>query len=127
MHRTDKYSQRSSKLNHLASLAKWLSVRLRTKWLWVRITLLSLKIQIWCLLRTRSFAIYILSCGIKKRKKLICLKVSFSNQIFQSDIVTPKLKYVNESCIIIKLIWTIFAYNQNQLILVLLKTTHKLY
>ena len=33
-------------LTHLAklsSLAKWLSFRLRTKWLWVRITLLSLK------------------------------------------------------------------------------------
>ena len=33
-------------LNHLsklAYLAKWLSVRLRTKWLWVRISLLSLK------------------------------------------------------------------------------------
>ena len=30
MHRTDKFSQQ---LNHLASLAKWLSVRLRTKWL----------------------------------------------------------------------------------------------
>ena len=27
----------------MASLAKWFSVRLRTKWLWVRITLLSLK------------------------------------------------------------------------------------
>ena len=27
----------ATQLNHLASLAKWLSVRLRTKWLWVRI------------------------------------------------------------------------------------------
>ena len=34
---------RKRKLNHLAKLAKWLSVRLRTKWLWVRIPLLSLK------------------------------------------------------------------------------------
>ena len=25
--------------NHLASLAKWLSVRLRIKWLWVRVPL----------------------------------------------------------------------------------------
>ena len=36
-------------LNHLtklASLAKWLSVRLRTKWLWVRVQLQSLKLQI---------------------------------------------------------------------------------
>ena len=36
-----KWQQRDS-----ASLAKWLSVRLRTKWLWVRISLLSLKLQI---------------------------------------------------------------------------------
>ena len=31
-----------------------MSVRLRTKWLWVRITLLSLKLQIWHVLRGRS-------------------------------------------------------------------------
>ena len=45
-------------LNHLAkwlaSLTKWLSVRLRTKWLRIQIALLSLKLQIWCLLRARS-------------------------------------------------------------------------
>ena len=44
-------------LNHLAklaSLAKWLSIRLRTKWLWVRIPLLSLKLQIWRLLQAGS-------------------------------------------------------------------------
>ena len=35
-------------------MAKWLSVRLRTKWLWVRIPLLPLKLQIWRLLRARS-------------------------------------------------------------------------
>ena len=29
-------------LNHFASLAKWLSVRLRTKWFWVRVQLQSL-------------------------------------------------------------------------------------
>ena len=52
---------------------------------------------------------------------LTCIKVSFSNQNLQNDTVTPRLKYVNESCIIIKLIWTIYAYNQNQFILVLLK------
>ena len=37
-----------------ASLAKYLSVRLRTQWLWVRIPLLSPKLQIWLLLRARS-------------------------------------------------------------------------
>ena len=36
------------------SLAKWLSVRLRTKWLWVRIPLLSLRLQTWRLLRATS-------------------------------------------------------------------------
>ena len=45
-------------LNHLAkfqaSLAKWLSVCLWTKWLWVWITLLSLKLQIWHLLQAMS-------------------------------------------------------------------------
>ena len=45
MHRTD---------YHLASLAKWLGVSLRTKWLWVRIPLLSLKPQTWRLFRARS-------------------------------------------------------------------------
>ena len=60
MHRTDKYSQDSS-----ISLAKWLSVCLRTKWLWVRITLLSLKLQIWRLLRARSSLIFrqTIECG----------------------------------------------------------------
>ena len=45
MHRTDKYSEHSS-INHLASLAKWLSDRLRTKWFWVQVQLQSLKLQI---------------------------------------------------------------------------------
>ena len=40
-HRRDNYSQHSQ-LNHLPSLAKWLSVRLRAKYVWVRIPLLSL-------------------------------------------------------------------------------------
>ena len=35
-------------------LAKWLSARLRTKWLWVPIPLLPLTVQIRCLLQTRS-------------------------------------------------------------------------
>ena len=40
MHRTDKYSQHSSIIKK-ASLAKWWSVRLRTKWLWVLVPLQS--------------------------------------------------------------------------------------
>ena len=34
-----------TKLNHLASLSEWLSVRLQTKWSWVQISLLSLRYQ----------------------------------------------------------------------------------
>ena len=42
-------------LNAKASLAKWLSVRLRTKWLWVQITLFSLKIpDVSGLVKTRA-------------------------------------------------------------------------
>ena len=36
-----------TELSHLGSLAKWLSVRLRTRWLWVRIPLLSLKLWVY--------------------------------------------------------------------------------
>ena len=39
---------------HSTSLAKWLSVRLRTKWFWVRVQLQSLHLQISGLLRARS-------------------------------------------------------------------------
>ena len=43
MHHTDKYSEHGSIIR--ASLAKWLSVRLRTKWFWVRVQLQSLYLQ----------------------------------------------------------------------------------
>ena len=36
----------TTQLNHLVSLAKWLSVRLQTVWLWVRVQMQSLKLQI---------------------------------------------------------------------------------
>ena len=54
--RTHSHLVRKRTLNQLAklaSLAKSLSVRLRNKWLWVRILLPSLKLQIWRLLRGR--------------------------------------------------------------------------
>ena len=44
----------TTQLNHLAGLAKWLSVRLWTKWFWVRVQLQSLKLEISCLFRARS-------------------------------------------------------------------------
>ena len=40
--RTHNQLVRKQKLNHLDKLAKWLSVHLQTKWLCVRIALLSL-------------------------------------------------------------------------------------
>ena len=52
--RTHNHLVRKRTLNPLAKLAKWLSVRLRTKWLWVRVPLQSLNLQIWRLLRARS-------------------------------------------------------------------------
>ena len=48
--RTHSHLVRKRTLNHLAKLvsfAKWLSVRLRTMWLWVRNSLLSIKLQTW--------------------------------------------------------------------------------
>ena len=59
--RTRNHLVRKRALNHLAKLAnlsKWLSVSLWTKWLWVRIPLLSPKLQIWRLLRARSSLIF---------------------------------------------------------------------
>ena len=52
--RTHNHLVRKRTLNHLASLTKWLSVRLRTTWLRIRVLLKSLKLQISCLLRVRS-------------------------------------------------------------------------
>ena len=49
---TQNHLVRKRTLYHLAKLAswaEWLSVRLRTKWLWVRVPLHSLKLQISCL------------------------------------------------------------------------------
>ena len=54
MYRADKYSKHSS---IMISLAEWLSVRLRTKWLWVQVPLLSLKLQILGLFRAKGFDI----------------------------------------------------------------------
>ena len=51
--RTQNHLARKRTLNYLVSLAKWLSVRLLTKWLWVRVQLQSVKFQISRLLRAR--------------------------------------------------------------------------
>ena len=52
--RTHNHLVRKQTLNHLTKLSKSLSFRLRTKWLWVWMPLLSLKPRIWRLLRARS-------------------------------------------------------------------------
>ena len=49
----------TAQLKNLASLPKWLSGPLRTKWLWVRVPLQSLNHQIWRLLRARSSLTFI--------------------------------------------------------------------
>ena len=38
---------------------------------------------------------------LNKWQYLICIKVSFSNQNMQNDIVTSILQYINDNCIII--------------------------
>ena len=48
------WTRTQNHLVRLASLAKWLSVCLRTKWFWVPVQLQSLKLQISRLLRARS-------------------------------------------------------------------------
>ena len=49
-----KWLERYSNPQTFTSLAKWLSVHLQTKGLWVRVPLQSLKPQIWRLFRARS-------------------------------------------------------------------------
>ena len=44
----------NTQLNRLASLAKGLKVGLQTKWLWVRVPLKSMKLQILLLFQTRN-------------------------------------------------------------------------
>ena len=76
--RTHNHLVHKPTLNHLArlaslvKLAKWLSVRLGTKWLWVQISLLSLKVQIWHLLRARSSLTFMQIVECRFTVKLLC-------------------------------------------------------
>ena len=79
-------------LNHLAkfnaaSLAKWLSVRLQTKWSRVRVSLLSLKPQIWYLLRARSFLTF--------RQTIEC---GFSLKLVRDMIITYSQMHRTDKC-----------------------------
>ena len=66
-------------------MAKRLSVRLRIKWLWVRISILSLKLQIWCLLRAMSSLTFrhTIECGFTL--KLVCDMIITYSQIHRAD------------------------------------------
>ena len=52
--RTQNHLVRKWTLNHLASLARWLSVCLWTKWFWIRVQLQSLQLHIPRLFQARS-------------------------------------------------------------------------
>ena len=71
--------------NLLASKAKWLSVRLQIKWLWARIPLLSLKLQIWRLLWVRSFLTF--------RQTTECV---FTLKLLRDTIITYNAVKTNE-------------------------------
>ena len=62
-----------------ARLARWLSVGLRTKWLWVRIPLLLLKLPVWRLLPARS--------SLTFRQSIEC---RFSLKLLRSMIITNR-------------------------------------
>ena len=66
----------------LASLAKWLSVRLRTTWFWVGISLLSLKLQVWCMLRARSSLTFRQTIGCGFTLKLVHDMITYSQLNF---------------------------------------------
>ena len=87
--RTHNHLVRKQTLNHLAKLAsltKWLSVRLRTKCLWVRIPLLSLKLQIWPLLRARSSLTFRQTIECRLTLKLVLGMIIIYSQIISSNI-----------------------------------------
>ena len=80
-----------------------MSVRLRTKWFWVRVSLLSLKLEIWRLLRARSFLTFkqTIECGftlklvhdmiITYRQESILLK---HNELEKLNLIVQILKIV---------------------------------
>ena len=102
-------SQKLIKSNILSDLAKWLSVRLPTKCLWIRISLLSLKLQIWRLLQVRSFLTFrqTIECGFTlkvvrdmiitgtqtKQNLLFCLEVQSSGTDFGPRDTQKKILY----------------------------------
>ena len=86
-------------LNHytkLASLAKWSSVHLQTKWLWVRILLLSLRLHEF----TWRFFKTITSIDIKKRTIAI-LPCYYQRHIFKSLYISLDFFHVRYACLFV--------------------------
>ena len=75
-----------TQLNHLANLAKWLSVRLRTKWWWVRVPLQSLVFSLFSLLTKGSYK-------IREMK----LQNVWNGEIFFSTNISNK-SFLRETC-----------------------------
>ena len=103
--RTHNHLVRKQTLKHLA---KWLSFRLRTKWLWVRIALLSLKLHIWRLLRARS--------SLTFRQTIVC---GFTLKLVRDMIITySKMDLVlppdNENLVIHKPVTLLKSLDFNQ-------------
>ena len=78
----------------MTSSAKFLSVHLRTKWLWVRIPLLSLKLQIWHLLQARSSLTFRQTIECRFTLKLVRDMIITYSQMHRTD------KYSQHSSII---------------------------
>ena len=87
MIRTHNYLLRKRSLQP-PSLAKWLSVSLQAKWLWVRNTLLSFKLQVWRLLRSRRSFTF--------RETIEC---GFTLKLARGMIITYRLELIPSSAI----------------------------
>ena len=88
----------------LATNAKWLSVRFRSKWLWVRIPLLSLKLQTWSPLRARSSLTFRQTIECKFTLKLVRHMIVTYSQMHRTD------KYTHHSSITSHHIIRVFVY-----------------
>ena len=71
-----------------ANLAKCLSLHLRTNWFCVRIPLLSLKLQIWRLLRARSFFTFRQTMVCRFTLKLVWYMVITYIQLHRTDMLS---------------------------------------
>ena len=99
VHANEPYRQvLTTQLNRLVSSAKWLSVHLPTKWLWIRIPLLLLKLQIWRLLRARSSLNFGQTTYFGFTLRLVRYTITTYSQMHRRD------KYAQYSSIIL-LVW----------------------